>query len=199
MTATTAFIPFLVVKRLLADRLKASPEEIAVWIFLGPQHGGLAAYEHVNEFEDPPRFYFDYTAGPDYLEPLVRCWFKKEEVDRFNPPDRFVTGQQLINRWSNSVNSVNKFIEQQIAESRLLDLHPTFGGTQWTEDGEYPTRESALFELAKIEAIEHENGISGSEPLPALPTTSTSNELMPTQALMGPSSPLTSDAGKVEG
>lgn len=199
MTAKkSAYVPFLVAKQLLVDRLTASPEEIAAWIFLGPKLGGLAAYEHANEKKKPPRFYFDYLMGTDYLPQLVRCWFKKEQVERFAPRDRFITGQQLVDRWSNSVDHVNQFIEEMIAERKLLDLHPTFGGTQWTEGDEYPPRASALFEVAQIVAIEHENGMSNLGPLPALATTVTSDKSRPTKAHTPTGAPMPPNEDEVE-
>ena len=74
----------------LAKRLKASPEELAVWIFMGPDLGGLPAYLNANELDPPPEFYFDPYLGDDpycrdYLSPLTACWFRQQDILNFTP------------------------------------------------------------------------------------------------------------------
>ena len=47
----------------LRSRLNATPEELAAWIYMGPQANGLAAYVNANELDPPPRFNF-HAADP---------------------------------------------------------------------------------------------------------------------------------------
>lgn len=145
---------------LLQQRLKATPEELAAWIFMGPQKGGIAAYRNANELNPPPRFYFDHFMGEDYLAPMMGCWFLAEDVEHFSPADRYMTGQALIERWSAQPGIVPKaFIQAKLEESRLIDLHPTYGGTRGTisEDETLPPLEAGLFVLAHVEAVEAED------------------------------------------
>ena len=125
----------------LAKRLKALREEFAVWVFMGPDLGGLPAYLNANELDPPPEFYFDPYLGDDpycldYLSPLVACWFRQQDIQNFSPTRRFITGAALIERWhSHSDMQAEAFIRAKIGESRLLDIHPISGLTQGSEPG----------------------------------------------------------------
>jgi len=145
----------------LTARLGATPEELAAWIWLGPTDGGIAAYMNANELDPPPRFF--YVTGSnshDYIAPLMACWFKVEDIDQFVPTDRYITGAALMERWGKrpGLHAV-AFIQAKIAESRLLDIHPIYGGTRGTfsEHSDWPPLESGLFPLAHIERIEVED------------------------------------------
>ena len=158
----TSFIPYPKALKSLGDRLTATPEELAAWVFMGAKHGGLAAYTDANELAPPPRFYYDYGIGDnfDYLIPLMACWFGADDIASFQPTDRFITGKTLIERWKALPGiHAEAFIRAKIAESRLNDLHPICGGTQGTSpnDETLPPLESALFVLSEVEAIENED------------------------------------------
>lgn len=159
---TVDYIAFPKAVKILADRLRATPEELAAWIFMGPETGGIAAYRNANELNSPPRFYFDAFMGEDYLSPLMACWFRQDDVDSFDPADRYITGAALIERWGKypSIQSV-AFIRAKIAESRLSDIHPIYGGTQGTFPDElsYPPVTIGLFAVKEIEQVEAEDGL----------------------------------------
>lgn len=158
---TTDYIAFPKALKILADRLGATPEELAVWIFMGPDTGGIAAYRNANELNPPPRFYFDCFMGEDYLSPLMACWFRQDDIDLFDPADRYITGAALIERWSTQPGlRPEALIRAKIAESRLLDIHPTFGGTRGThDDTSFPPLSAGLFALSHIEQVEAEDGL----------------------------------------
>ena len=149
----------------LANRLKASPAELAVWVFMGPELGGLPAYLNANELDPPPEFCFDPYLGDDpycldYLSPLTACWFREQDILNFSPTRRFIAGRALMDRWRPHLGmQVEAFIRAKIKEGRLLDIHPISGLTQ----GSFPRAEghpklsSGAFELSKIEAIEKED------------------------------------------
>ena len=143
----------------LAERLNASPDELAAWVCVGPEHGGLAAYLKVNQLDPPPEFHFGPHPGDDfeYLSPLMACWFRQDDVLNFSPTERYITGAALIDRWSkHHVTVPVGFILAKIAESRLWDLHPIAGQTQGGMPGNdaYPPLERGLFARSEIEAIE---------------------------------------------
>ncbi len=155
------YIAYPKAMKLLAKRLGATPEELAAWVWVGPEDGGLAAYRNANELDPPPRFY--YCTGnddPDYLAPLMACWFREDDISAFEPADRYITGKVLVERWSkhSGIQPV-AFILAKIAESRLLDIHPIYGGTQtfFPKFDSFPPMESGLFVLAHVEAIEAED------------------------------------------
>jgi hypothetical protein len=159
------FIAYPKALKLLADRHKATPSEIAAWVWMGPKQGGLAAYLNVNELDPPQRF--DYalidTNDFDYLSPLMSCWFHANDIANFQPGDRFITGEALIERWREQPGiKPEAFIRAKIAESRLLDTHPICGGTQgsFPDDKPYPTLASGLFMLSHVEKIEAEDFFS---------------------------------------
>lgn len=146
--------------KLLTDRINATPEEIAAWVWMGPgpDDGGLAAYLNAKELVPPPRFNFDYYMGDDYLSPLMACSFLAADIAKFQPKDRYITGEELIKRWRELPGiQVEAFIQAKIAESRLLDMHPVMGATQWSESENFPSKELALFVRSQVEAIEAED------------------------------------------
>jgi len=154
----TAYIPYPKALKLLSDRLNATPEEIAAWVWMGPNDGGLTTYRNANELDPPPRFYFDYYMGEDYLAPLMACWFRKDDITNFQPADRYITGKGLVERWGKQPGiQPEAFIRAKIVESRLLDMHPTMGATQWSDGDNFPAKETALFAVAHVEAIETED------------------------------------------
>lgn len=171
--APVRYIAYPKAMKLLTRRLGATPEELAAWVFMGPRHGGLAAYRNANELDPPPRFHFwTGNADPDYLAPLMACWFKEDDISAFEPTDRYITGKVLVERWSQHPGvEPEAFILAKIAESRLLDLHPIYGGTQsiFPEHVAFPPMESGLFVLAQVEAIEAEDfGADGEHVNPAV-------------------------------
>lgn len=141
----------------LRERLGATPEEVAAWVFWGETQGGLVAYTNANELDPPPKFGFFYTMGDDYISPLMACWFRRDDIEAFEPDERYITGKALIERWSKEPDIEPKaFVQAKIEESRLRHMHPNFGGTRatWPEQESFPPMESGLFALSRVEAIE---------------------------------------------
>lgn len=159
-TGKPEYIAYPKAMKLLAERLDATPEELAAWLFYGPGPGldGLTAYLNANELDPPPRFYYaNYVGSFDYLAPLMGCWFLAEEIANFQPIERYITGNALIERWSKQPNiQPVAYILAKIGESRLMDCHPIYGGTEATfsGDGSFPPLETGLFPLSYIEEIE---------------------------------------------
>lgn len=173
---TIRYIAFPKAMKLLTERLGASPEEFAAWIWMGPDAGGLAAFLNINELETPPQFYFNPGVSEDfdYVSPLMGCWFREEDINTFVPVDRYITGKTLIERWSGQPGlKPEAFIRAKIAESRLLDGHPIYGCTQGTspEDKDFPPLETGLFVLSHVEEIEAEDlGVESTVLAPPLET-----------------------------
>lgn len=156
----TRYIPYPMAMGLLDMRLKTTPEELALWIFQGTKDGGIAAYTNVNEFDPPLRFEFTYFTCSDYLASLMAVWFLEEDITNFQPSDRFITGKELLDRWSKyPYINPRDFIIAKIHESRLTGMHPTFGVTKesFPEWENFPSFESGLFAMSKITAIEEED------------------------------------------
>ncbi|NDP39896.1 MAG: hypothetical protein GZ093_14290 [Rhodoferax sp.] len=160
-TVSARYIAYPNAMHQLTRRLGATPEELAAWIWLGPKDGGLAAYLNANELVPPPRFF--YATGSDthdYIAPLMACWFREDDINQFDPADRYIVGAALIERWNKlpGLHAV-AFIKAKIAESRLLDIHPIYGGTRGTfsEHPDWPSLESGLFCRAHVEQIEAED------------------------------------------
>lgn len=158
----TRFIAYPKAYKLLSNRLGSIPEEISAWIWAGPENNGLAAYAHVKDRIALQRFYYEIGGGNDfnYLSPLMDCWFLKKEIADFQPIDRFITGEQLLTRWSELPGiETEAFIRVKISELELQDIHPIYGGTQGTSPGDssYPPLEAALFMLSEVDKIEAED------------------------------------------
>lgn len=159
---------------LLANRLGATMGELAMWVWSGPEQGGLAAYLNANELEPPPRFHFGFeTEDFDYAARLMACWFRLDAVEAFEPAERYLTGEELTQRWSQLEGvQPEAFIRAKIAESRLVDAHPVCGTTQASEpqDQALPPLARGLFLLAHVERVEAEDfaGMPGCPSGPAL-------------------------------
>lgn len=153
-----SFIAYPKAIKLLSKRLNATPYELAVWLLLND--GNLVAYTNANELSPPPEFNYGYFANTrDYLKPLMYCWFLQEDIEKFEPSDRYITGSMLLERWAKYLEiDAQAFIHAKIAESRLQDIHPTFGMTQasWESD-DFPPISEGMFSLSEIERIEQED------------------------------------------
>jgi hypothetical protein len=81
------YIPYPRAMALLNERLKATPAEVAAWVWLGPNEGGLFAYLNANELAEPPQFFFNPHGdnGDAYLDELAHAWFRLDEVRGFEP------------------------------------------------------------------------------------------------------------------
>lgn len=156
------YVAYPVALQRLSTRLGGvTPEELAAWVYAGPsERGGLSAYLNANELQPPPVFRYSYLGpeqSPDYLEPLMACWFWEDEIAEFDPADRYMTGKELIERWSRRPGiRAEAFIRAKMAESRLLGMHPIYGGTQGMlpNDSELPPIETGLFLRSQIDEIE---------------------------------------------
>ncbi|CAN5474653.1 hypothetical protein BH11PSE7_BH11PSE7_00090 [soil metagenome] len=150
----------------LRKKLGATPEELAAWVWDGPKDGGIAAYVNANELHPPPRFHYGLGNSNgigddfDYLSPLMACWFKKDDLAQFQPKNRYLTGKALIERWTKHAGlQPVAFIKAKVAELRLMEIHPLYGGTQATfpEEQAFPPLLIGLFVLAHVEQIEAED------------------------------------------
>ncbi|GEM_PF-1010386 len=156
------YIAFPKALKLLADRLDATREELAGWVWMEAKGGGLDAYLNANELDPPPKFYYSLGSGDDldYVSSLMACWFNEEHIAHFEPATRFITGKSLIERWSRQPGvEPEAYIRAKIAESRLLDGHPKYGTTQGSDPEKlsWPPLTMALFVLAEVEEIEAED------------------------------------------
>ena len=148
--------------RQLTDRLRASAEELAAWVWSGSEDGGIDAFLNANELLPPPRFSYATRTDidQDYVALLMGCWFLEQDITNFEPQKRYVTGAQLVERWG-ALPGIRAapYIMAKIVESRLSEVHPTFGGTQGTfpDEPDWPPLESRLFDLAEVNAIELED------------------------------------------
>jgi hypothetical protein len=154
------YLPFPAAINRLRERLATNEHELAAWIFMGPENGGIAAYRKTGELHPPPRFLFDISAGEDYIAPLMSCWFSEVDIDEFEPMDRFITGAALIQRWSKQADiQPESFIKAKVGESRLPEIHPTLGLTQasFPDTAWLPPMSAGLFMLDDVVAVEMES------------------------------------------
>jgi hypothetical protein len=115
--------------QILEDKCQATIEELAAWIFIGPELGGIAAY--IGAYNQPEPFSFSYASScRNYLPLLNKCCFRLGDIENFKPIERYITGKVLFKRWGHVPGGPSSFIRARIEESRLLPLHPTFGSTR---------------------------------------------------------------------
>jgi len=158
---TPLYIPYSQAIKQLDKRLNATHEELAAWIWLASGEGceGLKAYLNANEIDPPEDFFYEYDeVDHDYLGPLMYCWFRAIDIADFTPSERFITGNELIKRWSAAGIQPEDYIRARIAESRLVEIHPITGGSQgrFPENDGFPPLGTGLFTLSSVEGIEAE-------------------------------------------
>ena len=141
----------------LTERLQAQPSEIAAWVLLGPNAGGLSAFLASSESQTLRRFHFTYEMGNDYISSLLGCMFDRAEIERFQPADRYITGAQLLERWNTPLDgNAEAFIRSMIQNSRLIDLHPIWQCTDGAHPGQlgYAAPPTAAMRRSAVEGLE---------------------------------------------
>ena len=143
---------------LLISRIGASPEEIAAWVDIGSEAGGLDAYMDEGPAE---RFYFKPDMGNDYLAELYVCRFVEKDVVKFSPGERFVSGGELLENMLSSFGArARAYAIAQISEGSLSDIHPTRGVTDagvFPQSG-FPSLEEGLYSVSQIMALSKRDG-----------------------------------------
>lgn len=165
------FLSYRETRQLLADKFNATQEsmafEIAAWVWLR----SLVAYQNSEELGDDglvigdrDRFYFDAkgleTQCFDYFPKLERCYFKRADVEGFEPQDRYINGVALVQRWAAVCNGEDgaRAKIRSCCPQRLTDYFPGYGGTQASVNqcdyALWPPFEMALFSLRQVLVIE---------------------------------------------
>ena len=158
------YIPYVRAVARWAERFDATPEEVAAWVYFGPDAGGLSAYLNANELDPPPRFFYGTALLPqekdwDYVEPLMSCWFRETDVESFEPLSRFITGDQLVKRWAHvPAIRVEAFIAAKVRQGALSDIHPITHSTRASKAGNdvFPPLMTALFDVTAVAQVEVE-------------------------------------------
>ncbi|QJD30181.1 hypothetical protein [Methylococcus geothermalis] len=162
---SSVYIPYLLAVRRLRARLDATARELAGWVFLGPELGGLAAFVRADVLDDPPRFYFPLAVddpGADYLGDLHYVWFREEDIEAFEPGCRFVAGGDLIRRWGKALGEdVQDFIQARCDEGVLEVIYPNAAAVSWGVGG--AVRETALFFADQVWEVEARHGLGDGE------------------------------------
>lgn len=176
------YIPCREAFNLLATKMAdVTLAEMGAWVWLGRESGGLAAYRKPNQRELPVSVtcVLGNTGDFDYLDtPLMACWFNVEEINRFQPTDRFITGKALIERWGSKLACIQPegiqpeaFIRAKVNAQTLQDFYPMHGKTQWSVPNKesFPPLEIALFLVSEVKAIEKAESIDVMVPSKAEP------------------------------
>jgi hypothetical protein len=147
----------------LHERLNATQEEIAAWVYLTETGGGLRAYcprRHPEEFQ---RFYFNPNMDRNYISLLFDCWFDEQEIATFTPKKRFISGAMCLKYLSKFNDSEHiKLFPKLIQERKITDLHPIAGTTMASlpSDTSLPDVESGLFVIEEVEKALTELGLA---------------------------------------
>lgn len=166
------FLSYEQARLLLAERLQATPHEIAMWICWGhypdSDISGLSAYSHNDStISAPPRFSFNpaSTDSDNYLRHIQRAYFKSVDIEAFTPSCRYLTYEELVVRWIvKGASEVEDKILFYMGRGLLTGWHPVTIFTQSVEPefqraiaGSLPPIESGLYIVSEIEAIESED------------------------------------------
>lgn len=166
------YVHYLKAKAILAERLGATAHEIAMWTWLGKElhgkaAGGLNGYLNPADHDGPPpRFHFEEPDSDDfaYLPQLVNCYFLAGDLRDFEPQDRYLTFDRVLERFSRfwSQQEAEATIRAKAQSGELESYHPRTGGTAetkaWGEEEGFPPLEEGLFVLGEVCAVEEECG-----------------------------------------
>jgi len=158
------FISYFKAKQYLEDRFDSTPDEIAQWVSIGAEKGGLNAY--TSECEKQGRFTFEPNTSindDDYTKPLEKLYFLSKDIAQFHPDRRYITRFALKERWIEFYNIWENFdyededeamyyLETKIDESHLLEYHPIDGVVETSGQ----LFRSGLFDKKEVEEKELE-------------------------------------------
>jgi hypothetical protein len=170
--AANEYVHYLITREILRQRLGATPEEIAIWAWLGAESGGLDGYLDPRHFGvryasartgelQPPRFNFvDDGSDLDYRAQMMQCHFHRDQIDAFQPADRFLTYGAVLERWSDQLSDgeARALIASKARIGTLSSLHPVTGGTRgtplWEDEEDFPSLEEGIFPETEVALIE---------------------------------------------
>src|SRR4051794_11877493 len=92
------YLHYLRARAILEERLGANPQEIAMWTWLRKKlgdkpAGGIDGYlDPALHDGHPPRFQFteDTDGRFAYLDQLMKCFYRLDDLHEFEPQDRFI-------------------------------------------------------------------------------------------------------------
>jgi hypothetical protein len=166
MSEASKFISYFEAKQHLAASLHATQDEIAQWVSIGANEGGLNAFPS-NDSDQSPFSYKsrEITNDDNYIKPLEKLGFFSNNIDRFIPTRRYITRSRLIERWvelysivddseyfdveEGHVHEAIKFFQERMSESDCLEHHPISGIVNSSEQSV-----SGLFDINDIQKIE---------------------------------------------
>ncbi len=156
--AATPRVHYLRAKALLRERLQAGPQEIAMWVFMEE----LIAWQ--GQELGSQRFYFEWMPGDDYdyVNRLIDTDFSSDQLNLFQPHERWLTHRELIERWATSMtrDEALSLIRSRAKSGDLVVAHPLAGIP--SDDGE-PGLEDCLFSAADAEQLQAEFGVRPSD------------------------------------
>jgi len=174
--ATTAspapeYISYQKAKKILSERIGATPEEISLWAWLKKCHGGFdpyssckpASYGNAAEPQrlNPPT-HDQVSAGDSMSLWLASAYFRKTDIEEFDPvrAGRFISWPDLLKKWQAHGLTENETLikVRGLIDNDAIDepMAPIFGLTQISWSGLAPI-DWALFKLEQIEAIEKQD------------------------------------------
>lgn len=155
----------------LGERLRASQEEVAAWVFMTECDGGIRAYKPQSQPEEFQRFYFEPEMELDYKGLMVNCWFDEREITTFEPQERFISGAACLEVLKDLHDgSPSVFLSKLIDAGRITDLHPITGATIASSPTDFglPKIETGLFSVDELEKIMIEAAVDTPELLRSL-------------------------------
>ena len=135
----------------LSHRLQATPDEIAEWIAIKE----LNAFKKQAGNDKLKPFNFalpKYTGRDDYKGLLTWLFFLRDEIEQFEPVNRFISRAALVERWTRLCGDKENaliHIEDGGRESGLFEYHP-IGGVVDLKLG----YKSGCFHLDRVREIE---------------------------------------------
>lgn len=155
------YVPYTETMDILSGRHGATAHELASWVYLGPMDNGLSAYRHVTVLKVPAQFNYEDRRLDgndfDYLTPLTGCWFDRAELDAFTAERRFLTGEELCERWRKEFAvDAHDIISAKFKYSNLKELHPVTVLTQASRPKNlaYPPVEAGLYSRSDVDLVE---------------------------------------------
>jgi hypothetical protein len=167
MDETSKYISYFEAKQFLEARLHATQDEIARWVSIGANEGGLNAYPFNKPEQQSPLTFesIEIKNNDNYIKLLEKLYFLTDDVVQFDPTKRYITRSTLIERWrelysieddseyfdveEGHIDATIVFFEERISDSDCLEHHPINSIVNSSEQSV-----SGLFDIKDVQKIE---------------------------------------------
>ncbi len=162
------YVHYLRARSMLEKRLGATPQEIGMWTSFGKElhgkpAGGINGYLDPDLYAGRPRrfrFKDPIAEDFDYLSQLMACYYRLDDLEHFQPQDRYLTYEAVVRRFRRfcSQEEAIALLRTKVMDGELDSFHPITGGTagtrSWGDESGFPPLSDGIFWLKQVIGVE---------------------------------------------